>query len=115
VDIGQVWDQQSDQELDRLELTPGLGLRYFSPIGPLRIDVGYNFRGAQDLPLLTESLEPCDLQTGSCLVVRMADGSSGPIPWQVTDDLQPLGPRVEFGGREWYQRFQLHFSIGQAF
>jgi outer membrane protein insertion porin family/translocation and assembly module TamA len=115
VDIGQVWDQQSDQELDRLEVTPGLGLRYFSPIGPLRIDVGYNFRGAQDLPLLTEGLEPCDLETGSCLVVRMADGSSGPIPWQVTDDLQPLGPRVEYGGREWYQRFQLHFSIGQAF
>lgn len=115
VDIGQVWDQQADEELDRFEVTPGLGLRYFSPIGPLRIDLGYNFRGRQELPLLTEDLEPCDLATDSCLVVRMADGSSGPIPWQVTDDLQPLDPRVEFGVTEWYQRFQLHFSIGQAF
>jgi outer membrane translocation and assembly module TamA len=115
VDMGQVWDQQADAGLDRFEVTPGLGIRYFSPIGPLRVDVGYNFRGEQDLPLLTEGIEPCDLATDACLSVRMADGSVGPIPWQVTDDLEPLDPRVPFGGRRWYQSFQLHFSIGQAF
>lgn len=115
VDLGQVWDQQADASLDRLEVTPGVGIRYFSPIGPLRIDVGYNYRGEQDLPLLTEGIEPCDLATASCLEVRMAGGNSGPIPWQVTDDLEPLTPRVAFGAREWYQSFQLHFSIGQAF
>ena len=115
VDLGQVWDQQSDAGLERLEVTPGLGIRYFSPIGPLRIDVGYNFRGEQELPLLTAGLEPCDLQTGACLEVRMADGSSGPIPWQVTDDLEPLTPRVTYGYRDCHHGFQLHFSIGQAF
>ncbi|MEJ2540770.1 MAG: BamA/TamA family outer membrane protein [Gemmatimonadota bacterium] len=119
LDVGQVWDQQSEVELDGLELTPGVGVRYFSPIGPIRLDVGYRFRGAQPLPLLTNAIEPCTVVPGNanrCLTPRTADGTSAPIPWTATDDLRPLGPRVLFGGgNSFWDRLQLHFSIGQAF
>ncbi|MFI5229146.1 MAG: outer membrane protein assembly factor [Gemmatimonadales bacterium] len=44
LDAGQVWTRGSATDLNykRLELTPGLGIRYFSPVGPIKISAGYN-------------------------------------------------------------------------
>jgi outer membrane protein assembly factor BamA len=95
VDFGQVWGTDQSIRLDALELTPGVGLRYLSPVGPLRLDLGYNFRGDERLSVITTRIEP----TGS--------------GYTTTDDLAVLEPRVLFGGSE--SRFQLHISIGQAF
>lgn len=39
VDAGNVWDDQGDIALDDLRYTPGLGIRYVTPIGPVRLDV----------------------------------------------------------------------------
>lgn len=96
-DFGQVWAPDQTIDLRGLELTPGFGLRYLSPIGPIRIDVGYNFRGSEPLPVLTERLE----------------GSADPPGFVGTGELAVLGPRVDFSETE--SRFQLHISIGQAF
>jgi outer membrane protein assembly factor BamA len=68
-----------------VRITPGAGLRYSSPIGPIRIDVGYN----------THSLEPGQLFKIS------SDGSLSLI------DDGFVKPRN--GSWTW------HFSIGQAF
>ncbi len=38
VDAGNVWDDQGDIALDDLRYTPGLGIRYVTPIGPVRLD-----------------------------------------------------------------------------
>ena len=91
MDFGQVWGTDQDIRLGDLELTPGIGFRYLSPVGPLRLDLGYNFRDDEALSVITRSIE--------------ADGTPG-------DDLVPL-PAVLYRGSE--SRFQLHISIGQAF
>ncbi|MGD2122980.1 MAG: BamA/TamA family outer membrane protein [Gemmatimonadota bacterium] len=101
VDVGQVWDEESDIDLGKMEFTPGFGVRYFSPIGPVRVDLGYRFRGEEELQVVTRKL------------VKNEDGRYEP-----GDELIRLGPRVLFGEKlaRWHiSRFQLHLSIGQAF
>ncbi len=97
MDFGQVWAADQGIALDELEFTPGIGLRYLSPVGPLRLDVGYNFRGDERLSVVTNGVVP---------------DASSPF-YRTTDDLAVLDNRVLFRGSE--SRFQLHISIGQAF
>lgn len=45
VDAGQVWTTQVGTArftFNQLQVTPGLGLRYFSPVGAIQLNVGYN-------------------------------------------------------------------------
>ncbi len=35
-------------------ITPGFGVRYYSPVGPIRVDVGIKTSGAEDLAVVTE-------------------------------------------------------------
>ena len=43
VDAGQVWNRpQQSFSISDLRVTPGVGVRVRSPIGPLRVDVAYN-------------------------------------------------------------------------
>jgi outer membrane protein insertion porin family len=41
MDAGQVFNRVSDFDFGEIKPTAGLGLRYLSPIGPIRIDVGF--------------------------------------------------------------------------
>jgi outer membrane translocation and assembly module TamA len=41
LDAGNVFSHASDLDLSRIRPTAGVGLRYRSPIGPLRLDVGF--------------------------------------------------------------------------
>ena len=74
-------------------ITPGAGIRYNSPVGPIRVDFGYN-------PKLTEKLP----------VVTNAGGANG-------DKLVALEtPRTyESGKNTFLGRLVLHLSIGQAY
>ena len=48
MDVGQVFNRVSDFDFGEIKPTAGLGLRYLSPIGPIRIDVGFKLdRGRQ--------------------------------------------------------------------
>ena len=49
LDIGNVYSQEWDFRLDQIKYSPGLGLRYDTLIGPLRIDVGYTVNPDSDL------------------------------------------------------------------
>jgi outer membrane protein insertion porin family/translocation and assembly module TamA len=45
VDAGQVWITQVSREFkgqSQLAVTPGLGIRYYSPVGPVQLNLGYN-------------------------------------------------------------------------
>ncbi|HEX7087075.1 MAG TPA: POTRA domain-containing protein [Vicinamibacterales bacterium] len=44
VDAGNVFSRVSDFSVGRLKPTAGLGIRYQSPIGPIRVDVGFKLR-----------------------------------------------------------------------
>ena len=94
-DAGSV--SQTLTELREIQWTPGLGLRYTSPIGSIRLDIGYNTTFATELPA----------------IVSMEDGTLVQMPQPVLfdpfrfDDPHPL--------LELLRRLQIHVSIGEAF
>ena len=119
VDVGQVWPQRTIS-LDNLEVAPGVGLRYNTLFGPIRLDVAYSFRDREPLPVVTSQIRPFDpgRDTDSDRIdIGGGDGPSEFIDWVVSEDLALLGPTVLFGDRAGFslRRFQIHFSIGQAF
>jgi outer membrane protein insertion porin family/translocation and assembly module TamA len=74
-------------------ITPGVGLRYESGLGPIRLDVAYNPTPAEDLGVVT----------------RVRDRSGALV-------IAPLSvPRRFSLGNGIFDRFTLHFSIGEAY
>lgn len=118
IDVGQVWPE--GPELDDLELSPGLGVRYNTAFGPIRLDVAYSFRAREPLEVVTSQIRPY-VAGGDSMADRIdiapPGGPSELIDWVVSEDLAILGAQVPFGDDPGFslRRFQLHFSIGQAF
>jgi outer membrane protein insertion porin family/translocation and assembly module TamA len=130
VDFGQVWSERGDFNLGALEWTPGIGARYFSPIGPLRMDLAYRTSAGEALPVVTSRIRPFVFGDDPMSRVRLpeVDEQGNPlldedgnarvvaIPWIRRDELALLVPAVRFGsGRGLFSRLQIHLSIGQAF
>jgi outer membrane protein insertion porin family/translocation and assembly module TamA len=92
VDAGQVFDRE-DESADQpgLRVTPGVGLRFVTGIGPIRFDVGYNGYRPRAGPLYVEQ----------------ANGDLTPDP--VNPTYAPERPSSLLS------RLRLHFSVGQAF
>jgi outer membrane protein insertion porin family/translocation and assembly module TamA len=115
VDVGQVWTAGARVRLSDMIWTPGVGLRYASGIGTLRIDLGYNTAGGEQLQVLTNKvcLPAAD---GSCTADSIVEGVIYPREdLRNTRELTSLG-HVPWGiNRSPWSRLQLHFSIGQAF
>ena len=111
VDIGQVWNRRGDVDPAELIATPGFGVRYESPVGPIRLDLAYNTQGAETLRVLTSGVEACDPDEAGCTTVDRL-----PQSYRSSDRLITLAQ-----GRSWdpvdsfWDRLQIHFSIGQAF
>ena len=79
-------------------VTPGFGVRYLSPVGPVRIDVGINPSVADELPVVTE-----DIANGGSRLVKL-------------DSLRSYSPSQGTGGlNSVLSRLTLHLSIGEAF
>jgi hypothetical protein len=116
-DFGQVWGADQPFAPADLEFTPGFGVRYLSPVGPIRVDLGYSFRGSELLSVVTRQIAPfsgdCALSGTNCLLVPITADVPAVIPYVETGELAVLNPEVLFGLNE--SRFQLHLSIGQAF
>lgn len=100
VDFGQVWRTEREIRLRELVFTPGVGVRYHSPIGPIRVDVGYNGTGGERLQVITNEVLANDDGTGVSNTGQFRVLES-PVFWN---------PR-----RSFFDRLQFHFSIGQAF
>ena len=56
VDTGNVFARTSDIDLGRLRSSVGFGLRYRSPIGPIRVDLGFKVHREQTSPGVVEPL-----------------------------------------------------------
>ncbi len=80
-------------------ITPGFGIRYLSPVGPIRVDLGYNPRRNDQLQVVTE-LDP------------LRDGASGLFLIKNTRSFNPANG-TGLGGI--FNRFTIHLSIGEAF
>jgi outer membrane protein insertion porin family/translocation and assembly module TamA len=85
VDAGMVGERQHTS-LDELRVTPGVGLRMASMLGPIRLDLGFNPYPPR----------------------------AGPLYRQVGPELQLVDPAYRPSIRL-IDRFRLHLSIGQAF
>jgi outer membrane protein assembly factor BamA len=79
-------------------ITPGFGVRYFSSVGPIRVDVGFNPSRAENLAVVTE-------------VTR--NGKAEVIPLVYPKLFSPTGTSTGIGSV--LNRFVLHLSIGQAY
>jgi outer membrane protein assembly factor BamA len=91
VDVGQV--RQRGQELittRSMRVTPGAGLRFTTPLGPVRLDAAYNGYAAEPGPLLFE-----DLATGQLTTIRNSYRTPRPSSF--------------------WRRLVLQFAVGQAF
>jgi outer membrane protein assembly factor BamA len=87
IDAGRVFARGSEiPVLTGLRVTPGVGLRIGSPLGPIRFDVAFNPYPPDPSPLYRK-------ENGDLILV---------MPEYRPDD-------------SFWQRFRLHFSVGQAF
>lgn len=115
LDFGQVWEEDLGVDPADLEFTPGMGVRYFSPIGPIRVDLAYRFDAGERYQAVTSQIRP--FVPGVDDLDARLEGPDGPLDWVEGDGLALLTPTVLFGdyGPWSIRRFQLHLSIGQAF
>lgn len=117
VDAGQVWNRGragTGVNFADIRVTPGVGLRLFTPVGPLRIDVGYNpYRRPAGPAYITDlSGNLICVSPGNTLRVRIAEGSQPAR--QIDDGDCPASYAPEFG-RKFWNRLTFQFSIGQPF
>jgi len=86
--------QKINRDLPRRRgaITPGFGVRYQSPVGPIRADIGINPGTTEMLPVVTESIV-----NGQRKLVTL-------------DKRRTYDP-----GKKILDRLVLHLSIGEAF
>jgi outer membrane protein assembly factor BamA len=101
VDAGRVGAPTSQTlTKSRTAVTPGVGIRYNSPIGPIRIDIGMRPSTVEELPVVTQ----------------IADTTAGLrlVHLQTRMKYDPLDTKSGWL-RKSLARFQLHLAIGEAF
>jgi outer membrane protein insertion porin family len=81
-------------------ITPGIGARYATAVGPIRVDLGFRPRTVEELPVVTE--------------VVGEDGEPGIVRLETPRRWDPLEDAGGFFG-QLMGRLRLHVSIGQAF
>jgi outer membrane protein assembly factor BamA len=81
-------------------VTPGIGARYATGLGPIRVDLGFRPRTVEELPVVTEVVD----EDGQPRIVRL-------------ETYRRWDPLEDAGGffSQLMGRLRLHVSIGQAF
>lgn len=94
VDAGQVWERGEELfSITGLRFTPGMGVRYTTPLGPVRIDAAYNGYPLERGPLL---FQPPAGSTDPVVVIR--------------DEYPPVRAQKSF-----WQKVVVQLSVGHAF
>jgi hypothetical protein len=125
VDAGRVWNRDRTSTVAggfrQVRFTPGAGIRVESPVGPIRVDIGYNpykrppgvaynaYRGSDEnrvAPLYCVSPD-------NTRPIRPGDEVGDP-PRQ--DETAPCSPTfAPLQPTSWLKRLTFNFSIGPAF
>lgn len=86
-------------------ITPGVGFRYRSPVGPIRIDLGFNPKLVENLAVVTTVRD----SLGRSRLVQLTNTQGEAITRQYVSGGTATGPLSIFN------RTVLHLSIGQAY
>ncbi len=121
-DVGEVWNRSATEQslrFNQLKVTPGFGLRVFSPVGAIRLDFGYNrYKPSPGAAYFIQSAD----EGGQLLCV--SPGNRVPVTREVVGDTvvftqQPYetcgGELKPAGESNFLRRFTFFFAIGQAF
>ena len=117
-DFGRIWTEPGSGKVSGLEISPGVGIRYLSPAGPIRVDLGYRFRGIEPLQVVTTQIRPFEPGDDPAdKITGMVGDREELIEYVATEELALLDPRVFYGPQGGFalSRFQIHLSMGQAF
>lgn len=115
-DGGEVWNDSTGGvrfTLRQLRWTPGLGLRAFSPIGPVRIDVGYDPYGRPMGPAYYNPPVPPRTQIANLYCVSPDVAPDDQL--QTTTSPPCKSTYAPLPLSRFLQRLTLNLSIGQAF
>lgn len=128
-DAGQVWTRGAsgaEQSFGGLRVTPGVGVRVASPVGPIRLDVGFN--PYQRQPGAAYFDAPLPTNGGKAPLFCVSPGNGLPVTgWR--PDIALNDPALEqaspsrgcpasfrpTGNTSFFQRLTFNVSIGQAF
>jgi outer membrane protein assembly factor BamA len=80
-------------------ITPGFGVRYYSPVGPIRVDIGINTSQSEQLAVVTELVQ---------------NGKRVLVPLDIPRIYSATGSQTS-ALRNALNRMVLHLSIGQPF
>ncbi len=115
LDAGRVWNNSGNYAVTGLRATPGVGLRVITPLGPFRVDVGYN-------PHQREAGPAFYLQRATATTLGRAicvsPGSTEPLDDGAAEAVGPVPCPSSFRpptSRGFFPRLTFHFSIGEAF
>ena len=93
LDAGQVWERGEEIITIRgLRVTPGAGVRFTTPLGPVRIDAAYNGYATERGPLLYQTSDTASTIT------------------QIRKSYPPVRANKSF-----WQKVVIQFAVGQAF
>jgi outer membrane protein insertion porin family/translocation and assembly module TamA len=114
-DAGAVWlDTRSLPRAGDVRVTPGVGIRLDTPIGPFRVDVGYNPRQREAGKAFV--VDSTGSLVGNSLFRVLCVSVDEPVPVDA-EGAQVVCPRTftPRTGRTLLSRLVFHFSLGQAF
>jgi outer membrane protein insertion porin family/translocation and assembly module TamA len=117
VDAGQVWNRGragTGVNFSDIRVTPGVGLRVFTPVGPLRIDVGYNAYRHPAGPAYITDLSGNLICVSPTNTLRVRIAENGQPAKQIDEGDCPATYQPKFG-RRFIDRLTFQFSIGQPF
>ena len=84
----------------RFAVTPGVGFRYKSPVGPVRVDMGINPRRVEKLAVVTSTRD----STGTPRLVELRN-----------EQRDYVSGGTATGFWKMFNRVVVHLSIGQAY
>ncbi len=118
VDAGTVWATGvASFALQEVRATPGVGVRLDTPLGPFRVDIGYNpRRAAAGKAFLFDNLQVASGGAAVPYVICVSPGQELTFEEQLA--IGGFGcPRTftPSSGRSALSRLVFHFSLGQAF
>ena len=125
-DGGEVWTRGtpgSGLALSQIKWTPGVGIRVFTPVGPLQVNVGYNPYRQPHGPIYYDASVNKDtglaplycVSPGNTIPVHVTPGTGGSPPSYAQAEQSCPATFVPAQSSGFFHRLTLTFSIGSDF